>query len=179
MWPKYAQKFGHINGKFWARCCSLDMIHMPWHKCPKKYQVFGHNLGTICMFGHILGIFWAHRVGWTYFGHIFDTFGPIVSKMCLYVHCAPAPADQPTSDSFRQTFEGENKEQTHRLISAWQRQVKKLWYNLHQDEGVNYVAICVSSKTCQCLEVAMHLRRSGPLLGDIHCNGVTLINRLS
>ena len=91
IWPKYAQKFGHINGKFWARCCSLDMIHMPWHKCPKKYQVFGHDLGTICMFGHILGIFWAHRVGWTYFGHIFDTFGPIVSKMCLYLHCAPAP----------------------------------------------------------------------------------------
>ena len=66
--------------------------------------MFGHNLGTICMFGHILGIFWAHRVGWTYFGHIFDTFGPIVSKMCLYLHCAPAPElDKPFDKNVTQS----------------------------------------------------------------------------
>ena len=55
------------------------------------------------MLSHIMGIFWAHRVGWTYFGHIFDTFGLIVSKMCLYVHRAPAPnklRSHAKSDSF-------------------------------------------------------------------------------
>ena len=91
MVPKECPKFGHFLDIFWAYHAYLDMLSNLSVRCPKFIKPLDIFLDIFNRIGRILGTFWTYLRLWTYFGHIMDTFGLNVSKMCPSPHRAGAP----------------------------------------------------------------------------------------
>ena len=89
--PKNCPKFGHFLYIFWAYHAYLDMYSNLSVRCPKFIKPLDIFLDIFNRIGRILGTFWTYLRLWTYFGHIMDTFGWNVSKMCPSPHRAGAP----------------------------------------------------------------------------------------